>query len=191
MKFLSKNKFFLIIIITLICVISIFLINKNNKNKSQNIILIGNYVDITNVDTSFTSTFMDSNYLYKLLTNDSSKIINNQKIKISKHIKQAKKIIINIGAYEMDNLITKQKNNLIYDKELLSRQACILLENINKICIYVTNITNDNNITLCGLSNDFSYNDFYIDKFYKTLNSKIQSYAKSMCYSYLNTIQKI
>ena len=58
MKFLSKNKFFLIIIITLICVISIFLINKNSKNKSQNIILIGNYVDITNVDTSFTSTFI-------------------------------------------------------------------------------------------------------------------------------------
>ena len=111
MKFLSKNKFFLIIIITLICVISIFLINKNSKNKSQNIILIGNYVDIANVDTSFTSTFMDSNYLYKLLTNDSSKIINNQTIKISKHIKQAKKIIINIGSYEMDNLITTQNNN--------------------------------------------------------------------------------
>ena len=130
MKFTYKGKY-VFFILTSIIIISVLLsiLSVNNKNKT---ILIGNYYNCSEkINTTFTSSFMDSNYLYKILYNNVSKKDGKNTTSINSLIKKADRIIVNIGNYELQNLIQYDQNkSLKYDIDLLNRQKMILFNNI-------------------------------------------------------------
>ena len=191
MKLISKNKFVVIFIITIICVSSMISITKIYNKTQEKTVLIGNYIDISqNVDISFTSTFMTSSYLYKLLLNDSIKMIDNKKTQISDLIKKSNNIIINIGSYEIGCLIKIEHNNFLYDTDILNRQLEILIENIDNIYSLITIINKKTKIILCDITYPFTMNDNTLIKFYKTTNDEIYNLAVSHNIKYISK-QKI
>ena len=91
MKHKSKVIYALIVVLLISITIAVTLVlNKKYVSDKQYISLVGNDVEnIDNVDKTFTSSFMDSDYLLSLLENDASKIIDEKIVKLSQLVKKS------------------------------------------------------------------------------------------------------
>ena len=76
---LMNKKKIIYVIITFLLMITIILlsINLHNRKNKSFVICLGNPINNQEIDETFTSSFMDSSFLLKLLENDSSKNIKN------------------------------------------------------------------------------------------------------------------
>ena len=187
MKYTSVNKkkilysIVLILLIISIILLSINLINRKNKSF---VICIGNPINNQEIDETFASSFMDSSFLLKLLENDSSKNVNNKIVKLSNYVKSSSMIIINIGNFEISDLI-EETTSLTYDYELLERQRNVLLSNIPKIVDLVRNINYFANISIQPLIYSFLINDESLVEFYKNTNDSFKNIANQYKVNFL------
>lgn len=151
-----------LLLIILIIVFSTLIIKSHNKSQ---ITILGNPIEnisYENVDETFTSTFMTSNFLVKMLENDASKQNGDKLIKLSSLIYNSKTIIINIGYLDLYN---------INDEELVNRQAEITINNIKKIVGLIIEKSKNANISLCLIQIPENSNFAHI---YQRINNKIK-----------------
>lgn len=183
---LMNKKKIIYVIITFLLVITIILlsINLHNRKNKSFVICLGNPINNQEIDETFTSSFMDSSFLLKLLENDSSKNINNKIVKLSNHIKSSSLIIINLGNFEISNLI-KENKVLTYDYELLGRQRNVLLDNIPKIIESIRNLNHLANISIYPLTYSFNFNDEYLIDFYKNINDSFKNISNQYKLNFL------
>lgn len=149
---------------------------KNNKSDKLNV-LLGNKVEIEQIqlNDTFTSDFMDSNYLKELLINDASKQIDGKIVKLSNLIKNSKNVYINIGSIDLNTLIEQDNinNKLNYDLQLIERKLEIYFANINIIKEKIIDINKKTNICFISLSYPYSINDDNIKEIYEKINEKL------------------
>jgi hypothetical protein len=127
--------------------------------------LLGNPIEnITygNVDETFTSTFMTSNFLLKMIENDASKQCDDKLIKLSSLMQDSKIIIINIGYMDLCN---------IDDEEMLIRQSEITVSNIKSIVNLILQKSKNTMIYLCLIQSIENSNLVHI---YQDINYKIK-----------------
>lgn len=115
-------------------------------NKSLTLIL-GNPIENIEGNDTFTSSFMTSSFLLKMIENDASKQVDDKVIKLSKLIQDSNTIIINIGSVDVAN---------IDDEELLTRQSQITITNIKKVVELVILKSKNTDIKLCLLDESYS-----------------------------------
>lgn len=168
-----------LILIPIIITFSICLLPKNNNDNKG--LLIGNTVENINInyqyDDTFTSSFMDSSYLLKMLKNDASKEIENKIIKLSSLIKKSSFIIINIGLVDIESLIevNEKENLLIFDEELIYQKCEILFSNLRQ-CIKKTYEYNDKiTVFINKLSYNYYINDEKLINIYNEINNSYKN----------------
>ena len=161
----------LIILITFIVFFSLNIYKNVNKDKT---ILLGNNIELIkeNVDDTFTSSFMTSTLLLKMIESDASKDKEGKIVKLSNLIKESKEIIINIGSVDLCNYI-KDEDGLIYDEIILKRKSEIIESNIYNIVKLINNKSNNTNILVCEISYPYTYKDDALIKIFDELNAKI------------------
>ena len=151
-----------ILLITLIITFTTLIIKSYNK---EQVIILGNPIEnisYDNADDTFTSDFMTSNFLLKMLENDASKQNEERLIKLSSLIQNSKTIIVNIGYMDLCN---------ISDEELLKRQAEITINNIKNIVKLVIQNSKNANIYVCLLSIP---EDVILSSIFQETNNKIK-----------------
>ena len=123
-----------VIVIAFLIISIITLSIKIFKIDNHKTTIIGNTIENIDdeTDDTFTSNFMTSSLLLKMLTNDASKEKNGKLIKLSKLIDASDEIIINVGLIDLCNYI-KEEDILIYDETILNRQSEITISNISSI----------------------------------------------------------
>lgn len=168
-----------LILIPIIITFSICLLPKNNNDNKG--LLIGNTVENINInyqyDDTFTSSFMDSSYLLKMLKNDASKEIENKIVKLSSLIKKSSFIIINIGLVDIESLIevNEKENLLIFDEELIYQKCEILFSNLRQ-CIKTTYEYNDKiAVFINKLSYNYYINDEKLINIYNDINNSYKN----------------
>ena len=169
-----KKIIYIISIITLIFLIVMFstLIYKNQRK--DKITLLGNNIELSyeTIDDTFTSNFMTSTLLLKMIENDASKEKDGKVVKLSNVINQSKEIIINIGQIDLCNFI-KEDESLLYDEIVLIRQSEIILSNINNIFKIVNNKSNNCKITICNIDYPYTIYDEKLINIFNNINEQI------------------
>ena len=163
-----KSKLVMLILVSLIVILSILIYNSHSKINS---IILGNDIEeLSDVDNTFTSSFMTSTMLLKMLENDASKVIGDKIVKLSSLIKESTEIHINIGSVDINNLLT-----INYDKEILERQSEIVISNISNIIDLIVKHTKNSTIKIYGLVNSYDNNDETLIDFYSAFNTNLEN----------------
>ena len=168
-----KHKFKLIYIAIVILLVSITLtitLTLRKVNKEQKVLLLGNDYNIEKVDKTFTSSFMDSNYLLTILESDASKVIDNKVVKLSNLIKSSDMVLINIGKVDLEEQVIIEEDKLIYDLDIINRKKEILINNKKSIVSTINNIKKDIIIEFIQLDYPYQTNDKELVLIYKEIN---------------------
>ena len=125
---------------------------------------------------TFTSSFMDSSYLLKLLSFDASKSNEGTIEKLSDIIKKSSFIIINIGLIDFDNLIKIDETNniLIYDEEMLYQKSEIFYSNLKNIITHIYKYNKSIDLYVKKISYHYYINNDNLLTFYSLVNENIQ-----------------
>lgn len=180
---LKKTILYLLtlLLIPLVVTFSICLLH-NDKNDIKGL-LIGNNIENVNVnypyDDTFTSSFMDSSYLLKMIKNDASKEIDNKIVKLSTLIKKSNFVIINIGLVDIESLINinENENKLIYDEEILYQKSEVLISNIKQIIDLIYDYNDKIDLFINKLSYNYYTNDAIVINLYKNINNLYEQVA--------------
>ena len=180
---LKKTILYLLtlLLIPLVVTFSICLLH-NDKNDIKGL-LIGNNIENVNVnypyDDTFTSSFMDSSYLLKMIKNDASKEIDNKIVKLSTLIKKSNFVIINIGLVDIESLINinENENKLIYDEEILYQKSEVLISNLKQIIDLIYDYNDKIGLFINKLSYNFYTNDAIVINLYKNINNLYEQVA--------------
>lgn len=161
----------LIVLITFTVLLSIKIYKSTNKDKT---IILGNNIELIkeNVDDTFTSSFMTSTLLLKMIESDASKDKEGKIVKLSNLIKESKEIIVNVGSVDLCNYI-KDEENLIYDEIILKRQSEIIESNIYNIVKLINSKSKNANILVYKITYPYTYKDDALIKIFDELNTKI------------------
>lgn len=180
---LKKTILYLLtlLLIPLVVTFSICLLH-NDKNAIKGL-LIGNNIENVNVnypyDDTFTSSFMDSSYLLKMIKNDASKEIDNKIVKLSTLIKKSNFVIINIGLVDIESLINinENENKLIYDEEILYQKSEVLISNLKQIIDLIYDYNDKIGLFINKLSYNYYTNDAIVINLYKNINNLYEQVA--------------
>ena len=180
---LKKTILYLLtlLLIPLVVTFSICLLH-NDKNDIKGL-LIGNNIENVNVnysyDDTFTSSFMDSSYLLKMIKNDASKEIDNKIVKLSTLIKKSNFVIINIGLVDIESLINinENENKLIYDEEILYQKSEVLISNLKQIIDLIYDYNDKIGLFINKLSYNYYTNDAIVINLYKNINNLYEQVA--------------
>ena len=180
---LKKTILYLLtlLLIPLVVTFSICLLH-NDKNDIKGL-LIGNNIENVNVnypyDDTFTSSFMDSSYLLKMIKNDASKEIDNKIVKLSTLIKKSNFIIISIGLVDIESLINinENENKLIYDEEILYQKSEVLISNLKQIIDLIYDYNDKIDLFINKLSYNYYTNDAIVINLYKNINNLYEQVA--------------
>ena len=180
---LKKTILYLLtlLLIPLVVTFSICLLH-NDKNDIKGL-LIGNNIENVNVnypyDDTFTSSFMDSSYLLKMIKNDASKEIDNKIVKLSTLIKKSNFVIINIGLVDIESLINinENENKLIYDEEILYQKSEVLISNLKQIIDLIYDYNDKIGLFINKLSYNYYANDAIVINLYKNINKLYEQVA--------------
>lgn len=180
---LKKTILYLLtlLLIPLVVTFSICLLH-NDKNDIKGL-LIGNNIENVNVnypyDDTFTSSFMDSAYLLKMIKNDASKEIDNKIVKLSTLIKKSSFVIINIGLVDIESLINinENENKLIYDEEILYQKSEVLISNLKQIIDLIYDYNDKIGLFINKLSYNYYTNDAIVINLYKNINNLYEQVA--------------
>lgn len=180
---LKKTILYLLtlLLIPLVVTFSICLLH-NDKNDIKGL-LIGNNIENANVnypyDDTFTSSFMDSSYLLKMIKNDASKEIDNKIVKLSTLIKKSNFVIINIGLVDIESLINinENENKLIYDEEILYQKSEVLISNLKQIIDLIYDYNDKIDLFINKLSYNYYTNDAIVINLYKNINNLYEQVA--------------
>lgn len=180
---LKKTILYLLtlLLIPLVVTFSICLLH-NDKNNIKGL-LIGNNIENVNVnypyDDTFTSSFMDSAYLLKMIKNDASKEIDNKIVKLSTLIKKSNFVIINIGLVDIESLINinENENKLIYDEEILYQKSEVLISNLKQIIDLIYDYNDKIGLFISKLSYNYYTNDAIVINLYKNINNLYEQVA--------------
>ena len=176
-----KNSLFnLILIILILC---------SGCSFNKYIMLIGEIptilkVELDNLESNkinyvFTSSSMNSNYMYKLIANDTSLYFNDKKVEIKKTIKRAKDPILLFFTYkELLPYIDFSKDQYI-DEEGIKKQYELIDYNLTHM-IYVINDEYNKNINVLG--------PIYSEEYDKAEELLFKSYISTTYDSLLNDI---
>lgn len=161
-----------IVFLLIISVLTTTLIVKNKYSQKKIILLLGNNIK-TNmiVNDTFTSAFMDSEYLLNLIKNDASKQVDNKIVKLSILIKNSKKVLINIGQIDINSHIDVKEDKLYYDLDILNSCKEKLIYNVIQIKNYILLTNKDVIIEILPLTYSFATNDESIINLYKEINT--------------------
>lgn len=146
---MKHKKIFVILSIVLLIVIILLSVSLAKYKYNDQKLLLGNDINIENVDKTFVSEQMDASYLLKMLEYDASKVKEDKIIKLSVLIKNSKHIIINIGKVDILSYVS---DNLSFDEEIITRKMEITLDYIDKIVKKIKKINNKSIVQLCHLS---------------------------------------
>ena len=180
-----------IFLIICIVVLSTLITVKNNKKDDYGLIL-GNVIEeeisLPNCNQSFASSFMSVSYLEKMIKNDASKIINNKIVKLSKLIKDASYIIINIGVYDLcSNIkINETTNTLIYDEEVLKQKKQIIISIVNTIINDIHTINQNLILYLKNIDYNYKIHDYELIKIFNELNQSYKNLTNNYNIKTLN-----
>lgn len=180
---LKKTILYLLtlLLIPLVVTFSICLLH-NDENDIKGL-LIGNNIENVNVnysyDDTFTSSFMDSSYLLKMIKNDASKEIDNKIVKLSTLIKKSNFVIINIGLVDIESLINinENENKLIYDEEILYQKSEVLISNLKQIIDLIYDYNDKIGLFINKLSYNYYTNDAIVINLYKNINKLYEQVA--------------
>ena len=180
---LKKTILYLLtlLLIPLVVTFSICLLH-NDKNDIKGL-LIGNNIENVNVnysyDDTFTSSFMDSSYLLKMIKNDASKEIDNKIVKLSTLIKKSNFVIINIGLVDIESLINinENENKLIYDEEILYQKSEVLISNLKQIIDLIYDYNDKIGLFINKLRYNYYTNDAIVINLYKNINNLYEQVA--------------
>ena len=177
MKHKSKVIYALIVVLLISITIAVTLVlNKKYVNDKQYISLVGNDVEnIDNIDKTFTSSFMDSDYLLSLLENDASKIIDEKIVKLSQLVKKSSLVMVNIGKIDIKNNISFNGETLNYDVDILQRKKEILFNNIYRIIEKLLGYNKNLTIELIYLTWDENIKDDFINNIIEDINLKYKA----------------
>ena len=144
----------------------------NNTGKTT---IIGNNIENIDgeIDDTFTSSFMTSSLLLKMLINDASKESEGKLIKLSNLINNSDKIIINVGMVDLCNYI-KEKETLIYDETVINRQSEITISNISNIIDIVNSRCKNTTIFIQTLTYPYNIKDEKLISIFNEINGKIK-----------------
>lgn len=171
-----KLKRIIYVIVIAFLIISIITLSiKIFKIDNHKTTIIGNTIENIDdeTDDTFTSNFMTSSLLLKMLTNDASKERNGKLIKLSKLIDASDKIIINVGLIDLCNYI-KEEDSLIYDETILNRQSEITISNISSIVNIVNTKCKKTKIVINELVYPYSIKDDKLLDIFNEINDKIR-----------------
>ena len=176
-----KKCFIYVVPILVICLSILLCINlKNNKN--QQVIVIGNTLNInteTNINQTFTNSFMDSFFLLNLLENDASKKVDDKIIKLSHLIRQSSLIIVNIGKNDLNSNVNnnEKENNITFDIELLNSKLDKFSYNIKTIIYLIKSYNKNVNIQLLTIDYPYSVINNDLLSIYKHCNDILRQVA--------------
>ena len=169
---MKRKIIYITIVMLLVSITLLVTISLKKDNKYQKVILLGNDYNITNADKTFTSSFMDSQYLLTILESDASKVIDDKVIKLSNLIKSSTNVIINIGKIDIEEQISIIDNKLIYDLDIINRKKEMLIHNKEHIVSIIHSINDKTIIEFVELSYPYSIHDDNIISIYKEINEK-------------------
>ena len=169
---MKRKIIYITIVMLLVSITLLVTLSLKKDNKYQKIVLLGNDYNIENADKTFTSSFMDSEYLLTILESDASKVIDNKVIKLSNLIKSSTNVIINIGKIDIEEQISIIDNKLIYDLDIINRKKEMLIHNKEHIVSIIHSINDKTIIEFVELSYPYSINDDNIISIYKEINEK-------------------
>lgn len=180
-----------VFLIICIVVLSTLITIKSNKKDDYGIILgnlIEEKINLPNCNQSFASNFMSVSYLEKMIKNDASKIINNKIVKLSKLIKDASYIIINIGVYDLcSNIkINETTNTLIYDEEVLKQKKQIIISIVNTIINDIHTINQNLIVYLKNVDYNYKIHDYELIKIFNELNQSYKNLTNNYNIKTLN-----
>lgn len=180
-----------VFLIICIVVLSTLITIKSNKKDDYGIILgnvIEEKINLPNCNQSFASNFMSVSYLEKMIKNDASKIINNKIVKLSKLIKNASYIIINIGEYDLySNIkINETTNTLIYDEEVLRQKNEIIVSIVNIIIGDIQSMNQNLIVYLKNVDYNYQIHDYKLINIFNELNQSYKSLTNNYNIKTLN-----
>ena len=167
---MKRKIIYITIVMLLVSITLLVTISLKKDNKYQKIVLLGNDYNIENADKTFTSSFMDSEYLLTILESDASKVIDNKVIKLSNLIKSSTNVIINIGKIDIEEQISIIDNKLIYDLDIINRKKEMLIHNKEHIVSIINRINDKTIIEFVELIYPYSISDDNIISIYKEIN---------------------
>lgn len=180
-----------VFLIICIVVLSTLITIKSNKKDDYGIILgnvIEEKINIPNCNQSFASNFMSVSYLEKMIKNDASKIINNKIVKLSKLIKNASYIIINIGEYDLSSniKINETTNTLIYDEEVLRQKNEIIVSIVNIIIGDIQSMNQNLIVYLKNVDYNYQIHDYKLINIFNELNQSYKNLTNNYNIKTLN-----
>ena len=180
-------KIIMVILVSLIVTLSLLIFNNQNNKK---VLVIGNPITLNeNIEynDSFTSPFMSSSFLNRMLESDASKIVDDKIVKLSNLIKNSNDIFINIGLIDITSNIKENtiNNTLTYDLELLSRQMQLSMDFVIQIIDKVCLINNNANIYLIKQSYPYKVVNLEIETIFNSYNEFLNNLAIERDFKYI------
>lgn len=159
----KRKIIYIIIVLSLVFITLLTTLIIRNNTKQTKTILLGNDISIhENIDKTFTSSFMDSEYLLTLLESDASKTIEGKIVKLSNLIKESSLIIINIGYVDINYVLNT--NNV--DEQIINRRCEVIINNVNKIIQLILNTNEKVSIKLL----EIDFKNEVINEYIEILN---------------------
>ena len=159
----KRKIIYIIIVLSLVFITLLTTLIIRNNTKQTKTILLGNDISIhENIDKTFTSSFMDSEYLLTLLESDASKTIEGKIVKLSNIIKESSLIIINIGYVDINYVLNT--NNV--DEQIINRRCEVIINNVNKIIQLILKINEKVSIKLL----EIDFKNEVINEYIEILN---------------------